>query len=1405
VIRSPLSTLFRPSRLLGAVLALGLAAAALATGAPLAGALAGPAVPPGADAAAPAVAVPLTGGWRTFANGDRIHRILRDGNTLWVAAEGGGLVRWDLAAGTYRQYLAPQDGLLSNDVWGLSLAADGQLWVATGRALSRLDPATGAVTNLTPESSSGMPSRVVTAVKATSDGKLWVGFSQEWDPVTVDPVSKLPGTFKKGGIARYDPASQVWDTVTHAELKRGGIGDEGSGEQYLTIPSENITEIEVGTDGILWVATRPYYVYDTLACPSDDIDCRVEGAWVLAGGGLAARQGSEWASWLPSSNELSCYASVVNDLAVDVEGRVWVATAGRGLLLMKSGLRRTGCKNGAQPFYVKPIRDTPGPRGNYVWSVDVADDGKVWIGHGQGHDEGLGIGVLDHNNTFHDSSAANTGQAWQFDDTWEFINLDSGPVSSDAVVTAVDARGAGPVVMGTQDQRHGDGWGLRLYDVGSGLWRPLRTADTGLPSNQIVNSAWNEAKSELWVATRNRGVARLDAGGWASWRAFGKGRPVAKVTLAVLAGRDRIPVDMPDQAAFDAAFPSTPRYVRFGDDPTLYRLTRSGLTTVGTVKYLDVTPKLVQAVPANAPVYNVERGPASDAASALCFAKDGSAWVGGRESIWLGSTCPAAWGTECWLDGGLSHFDGTHWQVWDQQTKDSAGKSIPDQEVAACLVDGQDRVWVATGNARSAEGDGIGILDPATGQWTQWKKAQGVPFAGNGVADLDLDPATGHIWAAHHATQDCVPRPFGSGCDLVRNGGGVSRFNGTKWDFWQKPAVPLKAFGVNGELAAIEVDRAGDRVWVGGWDAREKSFHWGQGMGINAALNWCPLDCTNAGWKSQVWPNEGEVVALELDDTGNLWVGVHRSGNGITPPEAGIKLHSAGTWYTYTPQNSGLPSNEITAFARQADLMWVGTRTRGLAQYSVVIPPTPTPTATATETQEATPTDAGGTPSDTPGSPQPTTPVPPGTTVVPPTAGSPTASRTPSPTNEGGRPPAVYLPFAQQKLACGRNCPTVPRPTATATQPSASTPTGPPPSATPPGEPPTVTRTTVPSVTPAVSNTPGPPTQTSSPVPPSDTPPPPSQTPPPPSQTPVPASATPTMSAASWSVFTGQTLPNAKLYSVTGLDNGTVFMVGENGKGYVWDGSQLAALPLTAANTLRKISFASATQGYVAADGGYLYETRNGGQSWRVMNVGSYLDDWWAVDVFKGTEGLRGWVLGQGKGTRSFFNGTMWNPPGPADRNSGDNYADLQMLSTTAAIAIRNDDSGARIMTWNGSQWQPGPSTGALYDLHVKSSTQGVAVGFRGNVWELGAAGTWAAMADKPATLGENLNAVHMISPTDIWAGGGRTGLYHWDGLSWTTETVRVPLNPAIRSIWINAAGTEGWAVGDAGLVLRYK
>jgi hypothetical protein len=992
--------------------------------------------------------------------------------------------------------------------------------------------------------------------------------------------------------------------------------------------------------------------------------------------------------------------------------------------------------------------------------------------------------------------------AWDTDDYWEFIDLDGQPGTSDNLVSAIRIDDAGKVILGTRDHKHGDGDGVRLYDPTAGTWQALRTADDGLPSNHVTDIKRDPASGDLWVATENRGVARFDGQHWRSWGMFAVGDRVGYTTVDARVGNANIATDIADRATYDRLFPGESSYVRIGDDKTLYRLL--GYTVAS--KAIRITPGLTRAAPAGTGVYTVDRGPASDSSTQIAIDANGTVWVGGRETIWLGSC--GTW-PYCWLDGGLAKWDGTRWTVYDFDTA-VTHLTDRDNEVQAVEVDTGGRVWAGTGNAfQGQDGRGIFVYDPAAKIWSVYN-TEGVKaryFGGDGVADLDRDPTNGDMWVVHHSTEVCSNNsPFGDGCSPTFTGGGVSRFDGTTWRKWTKQAgAYLKAAGTDGDLATVKVDRTNDRIWAGGYDTGA-SFHWLQGIDIDAVINWCPLtNCTNEAWKNQTWPDEGEVTAIEVDDLGKVWVGVHRYGTGITPPAAGVKLFDGTTWQVYTPDNSGLPSNEITVLQRDGTSMWVGTRRDGLGIYMREAAPTPTPVVTntprATLTPTRPPTDE---PTPTVVGPGTTAPTASATRVPSPTPGGPTL--TPSPGCGPADPCPLSLPFVLQRRTCTTNCinpvqRTATRPPASATPSRTVPPLVPTDTATVPA---TAAATEVPSDTPTATPTVGPsptgqpsrtPTRTSSP---------------PPTATPT---STATLAAVkAWAAYAGN-MPRVAYYSVSGLDASHVWVAGDKSTVYYWDGATMTRQKDNIPDdlTLRRVFMFSTSRGFLVGDtpttgGSAFYETRNGGELWRKSGSDTYVDNWHAVAVARKTAGgYLGWALGNLNGNRLLWDGTAdWSPQSPGDRNNRTHaYSDVAVLDDTHAYAVSDAATGARIYSWDGTTWSPGPSTTALYDLHVLSPTQGVAVGRGGAVWRLTADG-WARMDTSPRTGGQDLYTVHMLADDRIWAAGARGKMYLWDGIGWNDLSIGGQVK-AIRNLWMTAAGDDGWAVGDDGLVLRYR
>ncbi|MCB9176766.1 MAG: hypothetical protein H6648_06355 [Caldilineae bacterium] len=1398
----------KSTRTPGPVQALGLGRALLLVGLLLAmTATLGPLMTGGSDPVAHAQAglgpVEGKGRWISFANGDRVNRILRDGTVAWAATEGGGLVRWDLRSGEYRQFLAPQDGLASNDVQDIERMPDGTLWLATPAGLSRLDPGADRLVTLTPENTPGMLSRVVTALEPTTDGQLWVGFAQEWDRQLLNRFTNEPGAFRSGGLARFDPATGTWPASFLLEF-----AGERNQEKYKSIPSENITDLEYASDGLLWVGTRPYYAWDDTAC-FDNTGCK--GFWVLRGGGLAAHDGSAWTQFAALDGTGGCFSNHILDLEADVDGRMWAATSGDGVLLMLYGMRKTACNSG-QPYYVRGRNvngEIHGLQGNLAYSVAVNTDGKVWIGHASDSKTGRGIGILQHNGTFGDSSGGNNAGAGS-DDLWSYLQVDGVEGSSDAIVTALELSGDIKLI-GTKDNRNGDGFGIRAYDAGADRWTPLVTGRTGLPSNQVSGIAISPLDQSIWVNTAKRGIAHFDGNSWQAWRMFGAGRRVASITLDVRAGMGQLPVDIDTQEAFDAAFPGE-GYLRIGSDPNFYRVTRYILPRSGLDGQIKITPPLAQKANQGDAVFTVIRGPASDEGTQVAVDAQGRAWAGGGESIWTGDACDPARAAagQCWLDGGLGRYEGDGWSVFNIDNS-----PLEDNMILAVEVDSEGRVWAAMSNA-IASGYGIGIYDPASDSWTLVNRASlpsGQRLGSNGITDLALDPETGDVWASHHSVVEWVQN-IGGNWDRIFLGGGVSRWSKAenRWSTWGKNAgATLRAHssaGTGGEMTAVQIDRGRNRVWAGSWDS-DDNFHWINGYGVHAAVNWCPLDaCGPSDWQSVVWREDGKVSSMALDADDNLWVGTTRNGAGLVPPEGGVKLFDGSDWFTLTPHNADLASNRISALASDPgrQRMWVGTQNAGISVFDAAAEaptatPEPSATSVATSTGEATPTPDGSRTA---------------TVTATRTSAPPSATRTRATPGDDCPPIRLFLPMMLRSRGVPPDplAPSVPRPELRGPCPE--------PSATP-----TPSRTAsatfvVPSSTPeatmpADTATPEP-GVTASPTPPRPT----AQ----PSATPLGASATPSASPSpsatatesaltatprvpplgAWSVFSPPDVrvPSVAFNAVAATGPTDVWFVGDAGNVLHWDGAQLTSVSANSQSNLRSIAMLAPDRGYIAGDGGTLLQLRS--RRWSKANTGSYTDNWASVSAFDGSDGVVAWVVGAGSGNRLKLTDSEWAPPGPADRNTGHTYSAVDVVGESLAYAIQGGTSGGRIYSWSGDEWRPGISTGPLFGLDVPASALGLAVGPRGAVWWIDDEGKWARMPSQPSTSGEDLLAAAIVTHDRAFAGGGRAGLFHWNGAGWTKLTIAgATRNRGIRGMWMAPDGSEGWAVGEDGLILHYQ
>lgn len=167
---------------------------------------------------------------------------------------------------------------------------------------------------------------------------------------------------------------------------------------------------------------------------------------------------------------------------------------------------------------------------------------------------------------------------------------------------------------------------------------------------------------------------------------------------------------------------------------------------------------------------------------------------------------------------------------------------------------------------------------------------------------------------------------------------------------------------------------------------------------------------------------------------------------------------------------------------------------------------------------------------------------------------------------------------------------------------------------------------------------------------------------------------------------------------------------------------------------------------------------------------------------------------------------------GISGTSSSDVWAVGYFSNSTPAPEVFQD----LMMHWNGSSWQQSAPLNLSTSLNDLWDVEAVAAN---NVWAVGAyhditskaalfhynGSAWTNTPLSPITGGAFLRAIHAVSPSDIWAAGGKSGatdfppyVIHYNGSSWSEVTVP---NPDYRSHFNDIHGTANdlWAVGYKG------
>lgn len=219
-------------------------------------------------------------------------------SAIWAGTAGGGLNRIELDADgklASVRYWTRNAGLADDNVMSLAFGPEGDLWMATHGGLSRLDPETGAVNNLT--QTDGLPTAIFNPKAAVLlDGRLFFGSAKgvvAFDPrdlrgrgppppTVIEAVTGLdPQHMPDRPAWQLDEFSVAWRTPFSLELAvlgyGGGspqfqyrlgsdqswidLGDRGRLTLHALAPGEHLLQVRGRLDGYNWTQAQPLQLH----------------------------------------------------------------------------------------------------------------------------------------------------------------------------------------------------------------------------------------------------------------------------------------------------------------------------------------------------------------------------------------------------------------------------------------------------------------------------------------------------------------------------------------------------------------------------------------------------------------------------------------------------------------------------------------------------------------------------------------------------------------------------------------------------------------------------------------------------------------------------------------------------------------------------------------------------------------------------------------------------------------------------------------------------------------------------------------------------------------------------------------------------------------------------------------
>ncbi|MEM7611545.1 MAG: two-component regulator propeller domain-containing protein [Pseudomonadota bacterium] len=453
---------------------------------------------------------------------DFINDMVEDaGGNLWLATDGGGLVRFDTRSERFTSYRhdANDAGSISgNAVRRLAIDADGKLWVATrGAGLNRFDPDTERFQRIAFE---GVLDESASVYALLVDGQrdVWVGgdhgltridrlqgSAQHFNHSANDSDSLAKGSVRAllrdtGGalwVATYGGglSVRVADSTAFVTLKHDAQDASSlTGNRISSLHEDAAGRIWVGTTAGLNLVDPQSLVVDRFVKDSAEVTS-------LSGNNVTAiyqdRSGLMWFGtktqginkWNPRSwgfgfepaRALTADTQSkpnITSFAEDTNGKIWIGTFGDGLNVLDRTTRELiRLSDDEQSGFAFD--------GKRVMSLLYTRDNRLWIGTMRD-----GVSVIDFEN--------GATRQYQFDAN------DPTSLSANGIMAMFEAAD-GTVWFGTF------GGGISQFDAASDGFKRYQVSEAGdgLSSNRITSFA-EDRSGKLWIGTDSGGLNLLD-------------------------------------------------------------------------------------------------------------------------------------------------------------------------------------------------------------------------------------------------------------------------------------------------------------------------------------------------------------------------------------------------------------------------------------------------------------------------------------------------------------------------------------------------------------------------------------------------------------------------------------------------------------------------------------------------------------------------------------------------------------------------------------------------------------------------------------------------------------------------------------------------------------------------------